>query len=352
MGGTNFLISIIIPIYNTSKYLSQCVNSILNQSYRNLEIILVNDASTDNSLAICKKYKELDKRIILIDKEKNEGVEKARLAALEVATGEFFCFIDSDDWLEKDALSVMYEKALETKADYVEIGMQRVLDKHKLIKAKTFPSITGLIQLPNLFDKYYLSFFGVNLLSINIWGKLYKAEIVKAHIPRLSGLRMGEDLYFNLCIFPYLKSIYIDSYIGYNYRLGGMTSRYNPTFLKDMKYLYQLKKEFIEQYQYFKANDFIRIELKNVLKSEIKQKILFQGKDPNIIVDELKQELSDPVYKDIEEVESDKFLNDPFVKAIIYKDAQTIYELVYESVKKERLKWRLKKYISLLLQNL
>ncbi|MBM6807298.1 glycosyltransferase family 2 protein [Bacteroides caecicola] len=346
------MISVLIPVYNTSKYLSQCVNSILNQSYRNLEIILVNDASTDNSLAICKKYKELDKRIILINKEKNEGVEKARLTALEVATGDFFCFVDSDDWLEKDALAVMHERAVETNVDYVEIGVQHVLDKYGLIKKKSCPSVIGSIQQPELFEKYYLSFFGVNLLGVNIWGKLYKAQSIKNNIPCPSGLRMGEDLYFNLCIFPYLKSIYIDSYVGYNYRFGGMTSRYNPTFLKDMKYLYSLKKEFIEQYQYFKANDFIKIELKNVLKSEIRQKILFQGKNSNVIIDEITQELSDPIYKDIGQVDSDKFLSDPFVKAIIYKDAQTVYEMVNESVKKERLKWRLKKYISLLLQKL
>lgn len=346
------MISVLIPVYNTSKYLSQCINSILNQSFRDWEIILVNDASTDDSLIICKKYKELDKRIILVDKEKNEGVEKARLTALEVATGDFFCFIDSDDWLEKDALAVMYEKALETKADYVEIGMQRVLDKYKLIKTKTFPSITGLIRQPELFDKYYLSFFGVNLLGVNMCGKLYKAEIVRTHIPRLSGLRMGEDLYFNLCLFPYLKSVYIDSYIGYNYRFGGMTSRYNPTFLKDMKYLYQLKKEFIEQYQYFKANDFIRFELKNILRSEIRQKILFSGKTKNIIIEEINQELLSPIYKDIEQVNSDKFLNDPFVKAIIERDAPKLYEIVDGFNKKERGKWVLKKYISFLLQNL
>lgn len=319
--------------------------------YKDLEIILVNDASTDNSLFICKKYKEQDKRIVFIDKKENEGVEKARLSALKVMRGEYFCFVDSDDWLDKDALLIMYKRAVETNADYVEIGMRRVMDKHKLIKSESCTSVLGLLCQPELFDKYYISFFGVNILGVNVWGKLYKTQSVKSYIPSPSGLRMGEDLYFNLCLFPHLKSIYIDSYVGYNYRFGGMTSRYNTTFLKDMKYLYRLKKELIEQYQYFKANDFIRIELKNVLRSELRQKILFGKGNQTAIIEDINHELNDSIYEDIKLVKTKGFFKDPFTKAIIDKDVQKLYMLVNESVRKERWKWRLKKCVSFLLKN-
>ncbi len=125
------MISVIVPIYNTAKFLSTCIKSIIDQTYQDLEIILVNDASTDNSIHICNPFREKDNRIILIDKQQNEGVEKARYDGILVAKGEYICFVDSDDWLEKNALKRMYEKAIETDADYVEVGMQRVLDRHK-----------------------------------------------------------------------------------------------------------------------------------------------------------------------------------------------------------------------------
>lgn len=236
------MISVIIPVYNTAKFLSTCIKSVVNQTYQDLEIILVNDASTDSSIHICNRFKEKDKRIILIDKKQNEGVEKARYDGILVAKGEYICFVDSDDWLEKNALKRMYDKAIETDADYVEIGMQRVLDRHKIIKRKSNPAVKGLITQPQLFDSYYISFFGINILLVNLCGKLYKNSIFQEP-PQPIGLAMGEDLYFNLEIFPHLQKIYIDDYIGYNYRFGGMTTRYNKNLLPNLKVLYSIKKE-------------------------------------------------------------------------------------------------------------
>ena len=240
------MISVIIPVYNTAKFLSTCIKSVVNQTYQDLEIILVNDVSTDSSIHICNRFKEKDKRIILIDKKQNEGVEKARYDGILVAKGEYICFVDSDDWLEKNALKRMYDKAVETDADYVEIGMQRVLDRHKIIKRKNYPTIKGLITQPQLFNSYYISFFGVNILSVNIWGKLYKSNFLK-NPPQPIGLAMGEDLYFNLELFPHLQKIYIDDYIGYNYSFGGMTTRYNKNLLPNLKVLYSIKKREIEK---------------------------------------------------------------------------------------------------------
>lgn len=150
------MISVIIPVYNTAKFLSTCIKSVINQTFEDIEIILVNDASTDNSIHICNTFKEKDNRIVLIDKQQNEGVEKARYDGILAAKGEYICFVDSDDWLEKDALKRLYNKAIETDVDYIEIGMQRVLDRHKIIKRKTYPTIKGLIAQPQLFDSYYM----------------------------------------------------------------------------------------------------------------------------------------------------------------------------------------------------
>lgn len=342
------MISVIIPVYNTAKFLSTCIKSVINQTYPDLEIILVNDASTDSSIHICNTFKKKDNRIILIDKKQNEGVEKARYDGILAATGEYICFVDSDDWLEKDTIKRMYDKAIETDADYVEIGMQRVLDRHKIIKKKAHSTIKGLITQPQLFDSYYISFFGVNILSVNIWGKLYKRNILK-NPPQPIRLAMGEDLYFNLEIFPRLQKIYIDDYIGYNYRFGGMTTRYNKNLLPNLKVLYSIKKRKIEEYKYDKASEYIRIELKNVLISDINQRILFNYGSKGDIINQINQELMDPIWSDIQQIKTPNIIASPIVQAIIHKDANAIYELCQSDTKKYYPQWILKRIISKIL---
>lgn len=339
------MISVIIPVYNTAKFLSTCIKSVINQTFEDIEIILVNDASTDNSIHICNTFKEKDNRIVLIDKQQNEGVEKARYDGILTATGDYICFVDSDDWLEKDALRRMYDKAVETDADYVEVGMQRVLDRHKIIKKKTYSTIKGLITQPQLFDSYYISFFGVNILSVNIWGKLYKSSILQ-NPPQPIGLAMGEDLYFNLEIFPHLQKIYIDDYIGYNYRFGGMTTQYNKNLLPNLKALYSIKKRKIEKYKYDKASEYIRIELKNILVSDIKQRILFKYGSKGDIINQINQELTDPVWNDIQQIKNPNIITSPIVQAIINKDANAIYELCQSDTKKYYPQWILKRIVS------
>lgn len=230
------MISVIIAFLNAERTLRKCVVSILNQTYKEFEIILVNDGSTDKSIDIAVKLKNRNKSIIhIIDKSKNEGLEKARYDGRKVAKGEYLTFVDADDWLEKDALEIMYDEIKKSNSDYVEIGMNRVLDNHSLLIKKRKSPIIGEITQPELFDKYFLSFLGVNVLSVNMCGKLYNKEIIEKNNILLQGVTMGEDLAFNLQLFPHLKKIKIISYVGYNYRFGGMTTKYNKNLLSDLK---------------------------------------------------------------------------------------------------------------------
>jgi len=242
----------------------------------------------------------------------------------------------------------MYDKAIETDADYVEVGMQRVLDRHKIIKKKANSIIKGVIMQPQLFDSYYISFFGINILSVNLCGKLYKNSILKEP-PQPIGLAMGEDLYFNLELFPHLQKIYIDDYIGYNYRFGGMTTRYNKNLLPNLKVLYGIKKRKIEEYKYDKASEYIRIELKNVLISDINQRILFNYSSKEDIINQIYQELMNPIWNDMQQIKNAKIIASPIVQAIINKDANTIYELCQSDTKKYYPQWNLKKIISKML---
>lgn len=126
-----YKISVIVPVYNVEKYLDRCLKSIVTQSLKDIEIIIVNDCSPDNSLKIIKKYMEIDRRIILIDKIKNEGLTSARNSGLEIAQGEYILHIDSDDWIEQDYLKDMYELAIKYDADMVISDYYRDYDDGK-----------------------------------------------------------------------------------------------------------------------------------------------------------------------------------------------------------------------------
>ena len=340
------MISVLLAVYNTSLYLSQCLNSILNQTYKDLEVIVVNDASTDDSLSICRQFEKADKRVKVVNLVVNVGLEKVRRVGLREAKGEYVMFVDSDDWLHgKDTLQLMFDKIEETGADYVEVMSQRVLDRWGLIKIKSNCPVHGLIKQPELFRDYYISFFGKNVLPVNIWGKLYRRSTLDKMDLTPCGLTMGEDLYFNMTLFPHLQSVYIMDHIGHNYRFGGMTSRYNPNLLPDLKKLFVIKDQLSQKQHYDSAYDYLRIELKNVFRSDICQRIVFDFGDKEDIIYRIKEELHDPLYQEVQKVkDTPGFLDEPFVKAMAHQDAETIYQLCLDLVKQQR--WqRLKKKI-------
>jgi len=122
-------ISIIVPIYNSEKYLKRCIESILKQTYTNIELILINDGSEDKSLEICEEYKKNDERIIIVNKE-NEGVSVARNIGIEKATGELISFVDADDYLEATFLQELLDIMEKYNVNYVACGYNTVYDNH------------------------------------------------------------------------------------------------------------------------------------------------------------------------------------------------------------------------------
>jgi len=160
---------VIVPVYNVEKYLEKCLNSIVNQTYQNLEIILVDDGSPDGCGAICDKYAAQDQRIRVIHKE-NGGLSSARNAGLEIATGEYINFVDSDDWIEPDMYEYLLSGAQQAGADIVVCGMfEELPDRqhcHSWHDAETFNTEEGLEQL-FLRKKY----------SHSAWAKLYRRTL-------------------------------------------------------------------------------------------------------------------------------------------------------------------------------
>ena len=167
------LITIVVPVYNVEKYIDRCLKSLLNQTYNNLEIILVDDGSKDNSGKICDQYVKKDKRIKVVHK-KNGGLSDARNAGLEVTKGKYVSFVDSDDWISDDAIEVLYKYLISENADIVCGDMQKTFSdeaknqKTKDIEYKVFNNVDALENMLYLHGT-----------TNSACGKLYKTELFK-----------------------------------------------------------------------------------------------------------------------------------------------------------------------------
>ena len=166
-------ISIIVPVYNQEKYLEDTILSMLNQSYKNIEMILINDGSTDTSKEICEKYARKDERIIVINKE-NGGVAEARNLGLKKATGKYVMFVDASDCLEKNACKVMYEAIERTKADYVTANYQLTDENGKKYEKPAFDIDKYQEFELNKYD-IQKSFF---VMNSGVWNKIFRKEFI------------------------------------------------------------------------------------------------------------------------------------------------------------------------------
>ena len=184
------VISIVVPVYKAEPYLRGCLDSIIGQTYQNLQIILVDDGSPDGCGAICDEYAEKDGRILVIHKE-NGGVSSARNAGLEAAKGEWIGFVDADDRLEADMYEYLFGRAREHDADMVQCGFFQ--DEPAGTERMYCASVeTVLAGSGESFCKA-----GWDSISSNIWNKLYSASVLKGIFFDPSYF-MGEDLLFNL----------------------------------------------------------------------------------------------------------------------------------------------------------
>ncbi len=340
-------ISVVVPVYNVEKYLTQCINSIIYQTIEDLEIILVNDASTDSSLSICRNFETKDKRIKVIDKPHNEGVDKARFTGIDVASGEYITFVDSDDWIDKNTLSEMYNTAIENNCDVVEISLEKVMDKFGLIKIKGPSDKKQLITSPDLFDNYFISYFGMNILFVNMCGHLYKREVIEKANLKPSNLPFGEDLYFNMCLFPHVKSWYLRYDLKYSYRYGGMSNHYKPTMYGNAKYLFHRKNDIIKQYNYSKATPYVYIEMRNYMLTEVKQSLFYNKKG---VSEWIKSELNDPLWSTFKDMFKDS--DHEIDKAIINNDISVIINYVERQLKKDKYKYKMRLFASNLFDTL
>ena len=225
-------ISVIVPIYNVEKYLEKCLGSIINQTYKNLEIICVNDGSTDNSLEILKKYSNQDSRIIIIDK-KNGGLSSARNEGLKIATGEFIGFVDSDDYIESNT----YEECILKFKEDITIDM--VCFSFKFVYENSEHIINSKIVNSPFEGKLDNNILIGKDILISVWSKLFRKAIVdKYNICFINGVLYEDNFFTNAFLLSSEKSYFINKPL-YNYRqrvdsITGRTRAYETGLAIDL----------------------------------------------------------------------------------------------------------------------
>lgn len=197
------LVSIIIPIYNAEKSIERTLRSIELQTYQNIEVLMINDGSTDHSEQICKKYEAKDSRFHFIHK-KNSGVSNTRNYGIELAKGEYLQFVDSDDWLVKTATDSFVKAALLTGSEMVISDYYRVVGKE--IKIKGHIPVTGKISRKSFAE--YMMKAPANFYYGVLWNKFFKADIIREHKLSCSpDLDWCEDFLFNMEYLQYITNV-------------------------------------------------------------------------------------------------------------------------------------------------
>lgn len=244
------LISVIVPIYNVASYLDRCISSLIAQSYQNLEIILVNDGSTDESEAVCEKYAQSDSRVRLIV-QKNGGPASARNMGMECATGAYFSFIDGDDWVAPNLYQRMVEVIQAFQPDMIRFGYRKMLHG-RVAKVYRLPYSEGLyqgkaleqIQMDTVCNERALDYDRTRILSA--CGNLYRRDLIlQSEISFVSEREiLNEDYLFVLQASLASRSIYIcqDLFYYYDTRPNSITTVYRTE-------MYQRKRALYERYQ-------------------------------------------------------------------------------------------------------
>lgn len=249
----NSLVSIIIPVYNSEKYLQQCYDSIKNQTYKNIEIIFIDDGSSDDSYRLLKKFQRNDSRVI-VKRQENSGVSKARNNGIITAKGEVILFIDADDIVDKNYVELLSKPVSSEKYDIAICGYIDVFENNKMIKKIDIDNISLTLEFAKDFSKIFNLIFSVCNIAYS------RKILINNNILFNEKMRQGEDLYFNICYCKYINNITLVKKYLYQYFHRNNNSLNQNVYFKDFEgYIVRLKelKNLLLQRNVNKANNIL-----------------------------------------------------------------------------------------------
>lgn len=273
-------VSIIIPVYNAGKYLNDCINSIINQKYNNLEIILINDGSTDNSSKICEEYANNDKRVKLIN-QKNQGVSVARNKGLDIASGDIIMFVDSDDMMTDTTVADVVSEM--NNCDLLCFGYSELYKDKKI----EIVSSSEIIDKKDFENRIILN----NQIGGYLWNKAFlKSIIEKNNIKFNEEIHFCEDLLFVINYFKYCKKLFYKNKSLYLYRMRKSSVSFDFFNKKNISILKSYEK-LIETYSdnpvlsnNLKYNYLLcYYKMKNIIPSEYKRNSQIISQEKNIL---------------------------------------------------------------------
>ncbi len=222
------MISIVVPIYNGEKYIEDCLKSIFNQTYEEWELILIDNASTDDSLKLCKIYAAQDDRIQLLHQHRNVGVSIARNLGMEKARGEYVTFIDVDDWVAPNYLETLLTLKMNRNADMVICGYQKVYDREQREKPKKQEyGVVEEYDSKGYLENYFLKG------NTHCWGVLYEQKLLEG-VCFQKRLSIGEDMLFLMEVAGRADNIIVCDYEGYYYYInenGAMNKKFTASYM-------------------------------------------------------------------------------------------------------------------------
>lgn len=338
-------ISVIIPVYNTGNVLKRTVKSILSQSFTEVEVLLMNDGSTDQkTLQICNELSKKDTRITVYNNE-NQGIEKTRLAGIQKVKGKYFMFLDHDDVYLKNALHLLWNNAENHQADIVIAKA-----KHQIFpgiyspSTVHFPMKETVLSKEEFLKKWYLNFFGVNYFDVATWAKLYKTEMMKKNKIQTLGFNFMEDVILNAQLFLQAEKIMFIPHVIYKQYYGGLSSKNNPkTTLQGYLNTYPYRKKWLEQNGLASQVKYLHFEIKNVIIQVFQKWIEYEGDFDGFY------EISEWIRKHSSFLEAlENIQNDFWMKNIIDGEHNLNYQLLLKenNSAKRKIKKLLKKIIS------
>lgn len=238
------LVTIIVPVYNVEKYINECIDSLIKQTYKNIEIILVDDGSKDKSGVICDNYAAADPRIKVIHK-KNEGLGFARNTGLKAAQGKFVTFIDSDDKADADLVESLMNEIYEVNCDTCIGGFKRISENGIVSFVERYDET--VFEGKDVYNKMFARMLGSapdkhDAIRMSVWNVMYSMDIIRKHNIEFPSERLfiSEDIIWDSEYYKYAQKAVVIGSTAYNYRItpGSLTQKYKPDMLEKICALY------------------------------------------------------------------------------------------------------------------